>query len=101
MRLSPSILCTMALVSCASSPEPKPIATKSEPIYVLHLATKSNLLYTFRIHGDGATGYELAEADANKICRSKWGMGAAPKTQPSCGVYNASSMQCAVTFKCQ
>jgi hypothetical protein len=94
-------LWVLALLGCASSPEQQPIATKSEPVYVRHLVSKTDILYTYRVHGDGATGFDLAEADAEKVCRSKWGMGVSQKTQPSCGVYNTSSMQCAVTFRCQ
>lgn len=96
-----NILITMALVACASSPDPKPIAAKSEPVYVRHLATKADILYTYRLHGDGATGYEMAEADAAKYCRSKFGLEVTQKNQPSCGVYNNSQMQCAVTFTCR
>lgn len=94
-------LVPLLLAGCASSPDLKPIASKTEPVYVRHLTSKDDLLYTYRIHGDGATGYELAEADANKVCKSKWNLGARQKTQPSCGVYNSSQMQCAVTFQCQ
>lgn len=91
----------LLFMGCASSTDPKPIAVKPEPLYVRHLATKSDLLYTYRIHGDGATGYELAEADAAKYCRSKFGLDVGQKTQPSCGVYNTSQMHCAVTFTCR
>lgn len=101
MKRSLGCLLSIALVGCASSPEQQPMAMKSEPIYVRHLTTKNDLLYTYKIHGDGPTGFELAEADANKVCRSKWGLSAAQKTQPTCGVYNTSQMNCAVTFKCQ
>lgn len=94
-------LVLLLLAGCAFSLDQKPIASKSGPVYVRHLTSKDDLLYTYRIHGDGATGYELAEADANKVCQSKWNLGAIQKTQPSCGVYNASQMQCAVTFRCQ
>ena len=91
----------LLLIGCASSQENKPMATNPEPVYVRHLATKSDILYTYRIHGDGATGYELAEADAAKYCRSKFGLDVGQKTQPSCGVYNTSQMHCAVTFTCR
>lgn len=101
MRWPPSILCALILVGCASNQETKPIATKSEPVYVRHLTSKNDLLYTYRVHGDGATGYELAEADANKVCQSKFGLQAVAKTQPNCGVYNTSQMHCAVTFTCR
>lgn len=94
-------LLVLALVGCASNQETKPIATKSEPVYVRHLTSKNDLLYTYRVHGDGATGYELAEADAEKVCRSKWNLGAVESVRPNCGTYNASQMQCAVTFRCQ
>ena len=100
MRWLPIIQFAIVLMGCASSPEQEPMLTRSEPVYVRHLTTKNDLLYTYRIHGDGATGYEQAEADANKTCRSKWNLGVAHKTQPSCGVYNTSSMHCSVTFQC-
>ena len=101
MRWPTSILFAMALVGCASSLDPKPIAAKPEPVFVRHLATKTDILYTYRLHGDGATGYDMAEADAAKYCRLKFGLEVAQKTQPSCGVYNTSQMHCAVTFTCR
>lgn len=90
----------MMLFGCASSSVQPPVEAKSSILYVRHMATKNDILYTYRITGDGPTGFELAEADAEKLCRSKWGLGAVQKTQPSCGVYNSSPMTCAVAFQC-
>lgn len=94
-------LLVLALVGCASNTETKPLATKQEPPYVRHMTSKTNLLYTYTLRGDGATGYELAEADAEKVCRSKWNLGAIESVRPSCGTYNAGQIACAVTFRCQ
>lgn len=94
-------LAVLALIGCSNAPEIKPVASKPEPAYVRHLATKNDLLYTYKIPGETVNGFELAEADAEKLCRSKWNLGVIQKTQPTCAVYNTSSMQCAVTFACQ
>lgn len=94
-------LWVLALVGCASSPEPKPIATKSEPPFVRVMATKTDIVYNYKIRGDGPTGFDLAEQDAERLCRSKWGLPAAQKTQVSCASYNNSATVCAVAFECR
>lgn len=100
MRWQPCVLCATLLIGCVSSPGQESMGSKQEPAYVRHMATKNDILYTYRITGDGPTGFELAEADANKICRSKWGLAAVQKTQQTCGVYNTSAMHCSVAFQC-
>lgn len=95
------LLLAVVLIGCANSPEPKPMATKSEPPFVRVMTTKSDLVYNYKVHGDGPTGFELAEADAEKTCRIKWNLVAAQKTQVSCATYNSSAMVCAVAFECR
>ena len=94
------LLLATSILGCASNQETKPISIDAKPTYVRHLVSQNDLLYTYTVTGDGPTGYALAEADAEKTCRSKWNKGAVQKTQPSCGVYNSSKMNCAVTFRC-
>lgn len=94
-------LLVLALMGCASSPEQKPMAPKAEPAFVRVMATKTDIVYNYKIRGDGPTGFELAELDAERFCRSKWGLTAAQKTQVSCASYNSSATMCAVTFRCQ
>lgn len=97
-------LAALILMGCASSAEQKPIATKSTPLdgpYVRVIATKSDIVYNYKLRGDSPTGYELAEADANKFCKARWGEQAVPKTQVSCATHNSSATICAVTFQCQ
>lgn len=95
------IYLALTLMGCASSPEEKQLPSKLDSPFVRIITTKTDLLYNYKLRGDGATGFELAEADAEKICRSKWGLRAVQKTQASCGSYDNSATICAVAFMCQ
>lgn len=94
-------LLVLVLMGCASGPDQKPMATKVEPPFVRVMATKTDIVYSYKIRGDGPTGFDLAELDAKRLCRSKWGLAAYQKTQVSCASYNNSATMCAVTFHCQ
>lgn len=95
------LLIAAALIGCSSLPEPKPKASPLDAPYVRVITSKSDILYNYKLRGDSPTGYELAEADANKICKSRWGLQAVPKTQVTCGSHNDSATICAAAFKCQ
>lgn len=94
-------LLAVALIGCASSPGQKPTGTKPEPAYVRHITSKTHLLYTYKLRQDGATGYELAGTDAEKVCQAKWNLHAYEFTQPTCVTNDSNQTTCSVTFRCQ
>ena len=95
------VFALLGLIGCASNPEQKPNGTKQEPAYVRHITSKTHLLYTYKLQTERGTGYELAEADAEKVCQSKWRLHAVVRDQPNCGTYNNTAPGCAITFQCQ
>lgn len=94
-------LLALVLLGCASGSEPIPVATKPEPDFTRHITSKTHLLYTYKLQTERGTGYELAEADAEQVCQSKWGLHAWQRDQPNCGSYNTSAIGCAITFQCR
>lgn len=94
-------LLVVALIGCASSTEQKPVGTKPNPDFTRHITSKTHLLYTYKLQTERGTGYELAEADAEQVCQSKWGLHAWLRDQPNCGTYNDVPMGCAITFQCR
>lgn len=100
MRWLLCILSAFVFSGCASSPEQKPVTPKPEKL-VRHLTDKNSLLYTYPLNGERISGYEQAEADAERVCQTKWGLHAVERAQPSCGSYDGKYPGCAVTFRCQ
>lgn len=94
-------LLVLALIGCSTAQEIKPVATKPSPPFVRHITSKTHLLYTYRLRTERATGYELAEADATQVCKTKWGLQAYESIQPNCVTNDNNEVMCAVTFACR
>lgn len=96
-------LAVLILMGCASSPDQKPIATKSDEPFRRVVASKDDLLYNYHLGIQYPNLFERAEADANTWCKRKYNLAAVQRTPPQCGVYINQGKQdqvCTVAFKC-
>jgi hypothetical protein len=89
-------LLALLLVGCTATPQ-KTVAF--EPV-TRHIASKNDLLYTYRVGVDYPNGFEKAFNNANQWC-GQHGMVAVERLQAQCGVYEGQPTLCTVAFKCQ